>query len=102
MNFQEFWKKLTNELKHQEKYRTLKHSKLFEAVLVDSNTIIIKRDSKRVRTITINQFQSMWAIMKNDVRNERYINTKKRYYSFWSSSYVNALIDHVVSDKNME
>ena len=38
MNFQEFWKKLTNELKHQEKYRTLKHSKLFEAVLVDSNT----------------------------------------------------------------
>ena len=102
MNFQEFWKKLTNELKNKKKYRTLKYLKIFEAVLVDSNTIIIKRDSKRVRTITIKQFRGMWEIMKKDVRNERYINTKKRYYSFWSSSYINALIDHVVSDKNME
>ena len=49
MNFQEFWKKLTNELKNKKKYRTLKYLKIFEAVLVDSNTIIIKRDSKRVR-----------------------------------------------------
>ena len=102
MNFQEFWKKLTDELEHQEEYRTLKQSKVFRAVREDSNTINITPDSKEVRLVPINQFREMWEIMKNDVRSERYINTNKRYYSFWSSSYINALIDHVVSDKNME
>ena len=101
MNFQQFWKKLSIELRQDKKFKTLKRVKIFEASLID-NTIVIKRDSIRVRTILIKQFQEMWNIMKNDVRNERYINTNKRYYSFWSYSYINALIDHIVKDQNME
>ena len=44
----------------------------------------------------------MRNIMKNDIRSQRYINTDKRYYTFWSSSYINALIDYIVKDQDMQ
>ena len=103
MNFQQFWKKLFVELKQNKKFKTLKRSKLFDADIIDYQTIIITPNhTKKPRKIKINEFQGMWNIMKNDIRSERYINSKKRYYSFWSSSYISTLIDYVVKGQNMQ
>ena len=103
MNFQQFWKKLSVELKKNKKFKTLRRSNLFNAYILDYQTItVIPNHTKKSRQIKIVEFQGMWNIMKNDIRNERYINSKKRYYSFWSSSYINALIDHIIKEHNME
>ncbi len=103
MDFQEFWKKLSVELKHSKRFKTLIQNKWFEVSSVDTSSIEVIPDStKESRKIPIWQFQGMWHIMKNDPRNERYLNTNKRYYSFWSYSYINTLIDHVVADQGMK
>ena len=111
MNFQEFWKELHVELRHKEKYPTLKRARLFKAAASDPTTINVTPSSKQVRLVTIGQFQGMWNLMKNDTRGQRYINTKTdpqdpgskgRYYSYWNYSYICALIDHVVGDQDMK
>lgn len=102
MDFQEFWRKLYAELKHNHNFKTKSQEKSFQANLRDPSTIVVIPTTDDSRPIPIEQFQGMWNIMKNDVRSERYVNTNKRYYSFWSSSYISALIDHIVADQKME
>ncbi len=101
MNFQEFWRRLSVELKTNKKFKTLKRSKPFEAY-ADINTITVIPNSNKPRPVPIKEFQKMWEIMKNHIRSERYVNTNRRYSSSHNSSYISALIDHVVSDHNME
>lgn len=102
MDFREFWTRLIAELARPKKFETLKLSRRFEAVRGDHDAIVITPDQCDYRSVSIKEFRSMWDIMKNDARRERYVNTNKRYYSFWNSSYVSALIDHIVSDQDME
>lgn len=40
--------------------------------------------------------------MKDDIRSKRGVNINGRYDYEWSSSYISALIDHVVADLDME
>jgi len=103
MKFQEFWKVLAAELNTGKKFNTMKSLKPFEARLSDTSAVTVTpQSSGEPRLVPIRQFQEMWEIMKNDMRSERYVNRNKRYYSFWSSSYINKLIDHVVGDQHME
>ena len=103
MDFQEFWRKLSVELKHSKRFKTLKQSKPFDARCVDTSSIEVIPDSTgESRRIQIEQFQGMWYIMKNEPRSKRYVNTNQRYYSFWNSSYISALIDDVVANQDMK
>ena len=111
MKFREFWKKLHGELGCRTEYQTLKRSRPFKATAIDSSTIIITPGSNQDRPVPVGQFEGMWNLMKDDVRSQRYVNTKTnpkdpdskpRYYSYWSFSYICALIDHVVADQDME
>jgi len=103
MRFQEFWRMLSVELGAGKKFKTLKRLKPFEAWLSEANAVTVTpRSTGEPRRIPAGEFQGMWEIMKGDMRSERYVNTDGRYYSFWSSSYINKLIDHVVGDQNME
>ena len=79
------------------------YGKVFEARVENANTIqIVPQSTKIPRSIKIDEFQAMWNLMKNDVRNERYISTNGRYAQFYNPVYVSALIDHIVGDQNME
>ena len=103
MKFQGFWRRLCAELQQTKEFQTLKQGKVFEAWAVDTNTIqIVPQSTKIPRPVKIIEFQAMWNMMKNDVRNERYINTKGRYTQFFNPVYVSALVDHIVGDQNME
>ena len=101
VSFGGFWTELSAELKRGKEFRTLKQSKRFRAEMTHDAVIVTPGTGVR-RTIPKIQFQSMWNIMKGDIRNERYINTGQRYYKFWSSSYINALIDSIVKDRDMQ
>ena len=102
MDFQEFWSKITGELGNKKEFRTLDRQYVFDAV-ADTPDIITATPSSTgiARDIPKEQFQSMWDIMKNDIRSERYKSTKDRYSPFWSRVYVSALIDHIVADQDM-
>jgi len=103
MKFQEFWRTLSAELNAGKTFRTLKRLEPFEARLSEAGAVTVTPQSTgEPRRIPVGEFQGMWEIMKNDMRSERYVNRKHRYYSFWSSSYINRLIDHVVGDQDME
>ena len=102
MDCNEFWANLSVKLKNEKDCRTLKRSKPFKARIKDSNTVIVTPGSGDARKVTKDQFCRMWSLMKYDSRSNRYINTNKRYYDFWSSSYISALIDCVVGNQNME
>jgi len=103
VKFQEFWRALSAELSTRKTFRTMKRLKPFEARLTDMNAVTVTPQSTGIeRLVPIGEFQGMWEIMKNDMRSERYVNRNKRYYSFWSSSFISRLIDHVVGDQRME
>ena len=102
MDFNEFWDTLSVEPEREKEFRTLKRSKACKARITDSDVVTVTPGSRDEREIPKDQFREMWDIMKDDVRNERYVNTNKRYYKFWSSSYVSALIDHVVGNQSMQ
>ncbi len=102
MKFQQFWQKLSTEIRYGRKFTTLTRKIEFEASMNDSTTVAVMPSTEIVREIPMEQFQGMWDIMKDDIRTERYVNTNKRYYSYWSSSYISALIDHVVQDQDMQ
>ena len=103
MDFEEFWGVLSAELRHKRKFSTLVQHKTFEAQMAHKNTVTVLPGSTGTkRPVPMKQFRGMWDIMKNDVKSKRYLHTNERYYDFRSSSYVNALIDHVVGDQRME
>ncbi|MDE0089812.1 MAG: hypothetical protein OXP12_00385 [Thaumarchaeota archaeon] len=103
MDFGEFWAGLSLELKTRREFRTLKRSKTFEVRMADPWTVTVTPSSTRMsRGVRMNEFQQMWDIMKDDIRSERYVNSDGRYSEFWNPSYVNALIDHVVGDQDMQ
>ena len=103
MDFQEFWRKLSVELKHSKRFKTLRRNNVFDASCADASSVEVIPDSTREsRRILIEQFQGMWYIMKNEPRSKRYVNSNQRYYSFWNSSYISALIDHIVADQGMK
>ena len=102
MDFEEFWAKLSLDLKVQKEFVTLKRMKKFEAVMADSQTVTVTPSStKTSRSVPVSMFRQMWDIMKNDIRSERHVGRKGRYSRFWSQSYVNALIDYVVGSQDM-
>ena len=89
-------------LKVQKEFATLKRIKKFEAVMADSQTVIVTPSStKTPRPVPMSMFRQMWNIMKDDIRGERHVGRKGRYSRFWSQSYVNALIDYVVGSQDM-
>ena len=103
MNFQQFWERLSTEIKTTQTFQTHKRDIKFDAIMIDTRTVqVTPHSSKEPRRVPISQFQDMWKIMKNDPYDKRYIGTNGRYDSFWSSSYVCALVDHIVSHHNME
>ena len=103
MDFKEFWNKLSVELRHAREFSTLTQQKIFEVQMTCRDTVtIIPRSTGIKRDIPMDQFHGMWDIMKNDIRSKRYVDYNKRYYEFWSSSYISTLIDHVVKDQRME
>ena len=103
MRFEQFWEKLYVELKHSKRFKALKRHTSFEAYFADADTVIVTPDSTKIdRKVSSKEFEGMWNIMKNDIKSQRYVNTNKRYYTFWSSSYINALIDHIVKDQDMQ
>ena len=103
MRFEQFWEKLYVELGHNKRFRALKRSTSFEVYFADADMVIVTPDSTKIdRKVSRREFEGMWNIMKNDIRSQRHINTNKRYYSFWSSSYINALIDRIVQDQGMQ
>jgi len=103
VRFREFWMALSAELNAPKQFRTLKRLKLFDARLYGRDVVTVTPQSTgEPRLIPVGQFQGMWEIMKNDMRSQRYVNSNRRYYSFWSSAYINKLIDHVVGDQHME
>ena len=102
MNFQEFWRRLQAELQQPKKLPTLAEGETFEARVEDPNTIsVVPQSTKELRSVQKSEFQDMWDIMKNYAGNERYISTKGRYSQFYHSSYVRALVHHIVGGQNM-
>ena len=103
MEFQQFWSKLSIELRSKKQFHTLKRLSKFEARFQYPDIITVTPASTSItREIPMTQFQGMWNLMKDDLRNERYVNTGKRFYTYWSSSYISTFIDHIVKDQNME
>jgi len=104
MDFKEFWDGLSLELKTRVEFETLKRSKTFEARMAgDSRAVTVTPSSTGMsRNVRMSEFQQMWGTMRNDTRRERYVNSNGRYSKFWNPSYVNALIDHVVKDQDMQ
>lgn len=71
--------------------------------MADSRAVTVTLGSTGMpRCVRMIEFQQMWSIMKDDARSERYANSDGRYSEFWNPSYVNALIDHVVEDQDMQ
>ena len=103
VDFEEFWGRLSAELRHGRKFSTLVQKKTFEAQMTHRDVVTVRPGSTGTkRDIPMKQFRGMWDIMKNDVGSKRYVDSNERYYDFRSSSYINALIDHVVKDQRME
>ena len=103
MDFDEFWRILSECLKHTKKFKTLTQEKTFEATMTDHETVTVTPDStSEKRDVKKNEFRQMWDIMKNDKREERYVSRDGRYRDFWNPAYVNALIDYKVGDQDMQ
>ena len=103
MKFQEFWRRLHAELQQTKEFRTMTYGKEFKARVENMSTIqVVPQSTKIPRPVKIIEFQAMWNMMKNDVRNERYISTNGRYAQFYNPVYVSALVDHIVGNQNME
>ena len=104
MDFEEFWRRLSVELMSPRTFKTLVQSKAFEAEISDRYMLVtVTPESSDIpRDVDVDDFRQMWDMMKDDIRSERYVNRKRRYYDYRSVSYICALIDHVVADQDME
>ena len=103
MNFQQFWERLSTEIKTSKTFQTLVQNTEFDVIMTDTSTVQVTPHSTKIpRIVPISQFQDIWNIMKNDPYEKRYISTNKRYDNFWSIVYVCALVDRIVSHQNME
>ena len=102
MKFQEFWKKLSADIRYHKKFTTLYQNVGFEAIMKSKLVVQVTPSTKRNRDIPIYEFQRMWNIMKNDSYTDRYLNTNGRFFFSKNSSYIRAMIDSIVHDGDMQ
>jgi len=117
MNFNEFWKKLQNELKQEKEFKTLKQKKKFNAHFehnlhgVPIVKLITETGEPRGHTKS-NEFEGVWDNAKGRSRETRFVNEKRRLEPYSKKkggigksmqvSYITALIDFIVQDQDME
>ena len=117
MNFNDFWKKLQNELKQEKKFQTLKQKKKFNAHFehnahgIPFVKIILETGVPR-GPIQSNEFEGVWDKTKGCSRETRFVNEKGRLESYQKKKggtgksmqepYITTLIDSVVLDQDME
>jgi len=117
MNFNEFWKKLQNELKQEKEFKTLKQKKKFNAHF-ERNVHgipfvkIITGTGEPRGPIQSNEFEGVWDKAKGRSRETRFVNEKGRLESYSRKkggtgksiqvSYTTTLIDFVVQNQDME
>jgi len=117
MNFNEFWKKLQNELKQEKKFKTLKQKKKFNAHFEHNAhgvpfVKIITETGEPRGPIQSNEFEGVWNNAKGRSRETRFINEKGRLEPYRKKKgeigktiqipYITTLIDYVVQDQDME
>ena len=103
MEFQEFWVKLSGEIGHGKKFTTMDQKIGFEVRMNGRSAVRVTPSTKKDRDITMDEFQKIWDVMKDDTPDERHINKDGRYSSIsLNASYIRAMIDSIVHDGAMQ
>lgn len=117
MKFEEFWKKLQDELRQEKEIRTLKKKKKFK-VRVGYNkhgrtTVFVMLETGIPRgQIRSNEFEGVWNNAKRYSPETRFVNKDKRLEPYVKKdgdegksvqiSYITALINYIVQKQEME
>lgn len=98
--FEDFWQELLDMLETPKSLKTLAHHKLFKAHCYDSE-IIITTNKQGIVKIDEDTFLRFWEMVKIYPREERFVDKNHRL-SVWfkSTSYMSALMDEIMKDRN--
>ena len=102
MEFQEFWVKLSGEIRPSKKFTTMDQKIGFEVRMNGRSAVRVTPSTKKDRDITMNEFQKIWDLMKDDIPDERHISKGGRYSFSVNASYIIAMIDSIVHDGAMQ
>lgn len=117
MDFNEFWKKLQDELKQEKEFVTLRQNKKFKASLgyvKEELVVLITPQSSLIQRgrIPRNEFEGIWNDVKKHPFETRFVNKHGRLGSFINKngkkgtsnnlSYILKLIHHMAQEQEMK
>ncbi|MCV0365660.1 MAG: hypothetical protein K5798_00140 [Nitrosopumilus sp.] len=106
ISFEEFWLKLTENLKTVGTYETLTHGNKFSAVALDDRRLKIIRESnpKEPKILYQSDFKRIWNVMKKTPLDYRYSNGTQNghvRYNDGNSSVILSLINSIVGNQEI-
>ena len=104
MDFDGFWRQLSGELVDPSMFTTCRYGAPFEAEMAANDLVVFATPGSGCkRRIPKDQFQAMWNAMKGYPLGERCARARRHCHdTCHHTSYICALINHVVGDQDME
>lgn len=101
--FDEFWQKLSIDLKYGKSLKTLKGEGQFDAIMSEGQALInVTPSGGSTRRIKKDEFYKIWDVMKHDNSSDRYVDKDGRYSSNCPDyPYITTLIQRIVGDQVM-